>query len=132
MAPPDDRPFFFEHRKIGGIAQLEKFLAMKGLDGQSILVILLLELLVVCAILLVVSFRLRSDAERSVGWVYFASIGLGFMLVEVSLSQRLVLFLGHPVYALSVVMFSILVFSGLGSLAMGLLLGTVGEWAQTL
>ena len=44
------------------------------------------------------------------------AIGLGFMLVEVVLIQRFVLFLGFPTYALSVVLASLLVFSGVGSL----------------
>jgi hypothetical protein len=48
---------------------------------------------------------------------YFASIGLGFMLVEIPIVQRMTLYLGHPTYALAVVLFSLLIFSGLGSLA---------------
>jgi hypothetical protein len=47
--------------------------------------------------------------------VYFAAIGLGFMLVEISQMQRLVVFLGHPTYGLSVVLFTLLLASGLGS-----------------
>lgn len=47
----------------------------------------------------------------------FAAIGLGFMLVEVSLVQRLTLFLGDPVLSLAVLLFALLVFMGLGSLA---------------
>ncbi len=47
--------------------------------------------------------------------VYFAALGLGFMFFEVSLIQRLVLFLGSPTYSLSVTLFSLLVASGLGS-----------------
>jgi hypothetical protein len=48
---------------------------------------------------------------------YFAAIGLGFMLIEISQLQRLTIFLGHPSYSLSVVLFSLLVSSGLGSLS---------------
>jgi hypothetical protein len=48
---------------------------------------------------------------------FFASIGMGFMLLEISQMQRLIIFLGHPTYALSVVLFSLLLASGLGSLA---------------
>ena len=44
--------------------------------------------------------------------VYFAAIGFGFMLVEISQVQRLTIFLGHPVYSLSVVLFSLLLSSG--------------------
>jgi hypothetical protein len=47
--------------------------------------------------------------------LYFVALGLGFMLLEISLMQRLVLYLGYPTYALSVVLFSLLVFLGLGS-----------------
>jgi hypothetical protein len=47
--------------------------------------------------------------------LYFAAIGLGFMLIEVSQMQRLIIFLGHPTYALSVVLFTLLLSSGLGS-----------------
>jgi hypothetical protein len=48
---------------------------------------------------------------------YFVSLGFGFMMIEIPLLQRLVLFLGHPVYSLAVGLFSLLLFCGLGSLA---------------
>ncbi len=47
----------------------------------------------------------------------FFFLGLGFMLVEIALFQKLTLFLGHPVLALTVLLFSLLLGSGLGSLA---------------
>ncbi len=46
---------------------------------------------------------------------YFMSIGLGFMFIEMALMQRLMIFLGHPVYSLSVILFTMLLFSGIGS-----------------
>src|SRR5262249_7732377 len=46
---------------------------------------------------------------------YFAAIGAGYILVEVALIQRLVLFVGHPTYALTVVIFAMLLSSGAGS-----------------
>jgi hypothetical protein len=49
--------------------------------------------------------------------IYFALIGLGFMLAEVSLIQRFILLLGQPVLALVVVLTSLLVGAGLGSMA---------------
>jgi hypothetical protein len=49
--------------------------------------------------------------------VYFALIGIGFMMAEIALLQRISVFLGHPVYALSVVLFSLILSTGLGSLA---------------
>ena len=47
--------------------------------------------------------------------LYFGCIGLGFMLIELSQMQRLMIFLGHPVYGLSVVLFTLLLSAGLGS-----------------
>ena len=50
------------------------------------------------------------------GWLaYFGLLGAGFMLVEVALLQRFVLLLGHPVYSLTVTLFSLLLGTGLGS-----------------
>lgn len=47
--------------------------------------------------------------------LYFLCIGVGYILIQVALIQKFVLFLGHPTYALTVIIFSMLVFSGLGS-----------------
>jgi predicted membrane-bound spermidine synthase len=51
--------------------------------------------------------------------LYFAALGGGFIVVEVVLVQKCVLFLGHPAQALTVVLFAILLFGGLGSLLSG-------------
>src|SRR5258705_2280335 len=50
---------------------------------------------------------------------YFSAIGMGFMLIEISQMQRLMVFLGHPVYGLSVVLFTILLFGGIRSVTVG-------------
>src|SRR5207245_586282 len=47
---------------------------------------------------------------------YFAFLGAGYILIQVALIQKFVLLLGHPTYALTVIIFSMLVASGLGSL----------------
>jgi hypothetical protein len=46
---------------------------------------------------------------------YFACLGLGFIMIEIALMQKFILFLGHPIYALTVVLFSLLISSGVGS-----------------
>jgi len=46
---------------------------------------------------------------------YFLFLGLGYMFIEIVLIQKFILFLGHPVYAVSTVLFSLLTSSGLGS-----------------
>ena len=55
--------------------------------------------------------------------LYFLFIGAGYILIEVALIQKFVLFLGHPTYALTVVIFSLLVSSGMGSAASRRILG---------
>jgi hypothetical protein len=59
----------------------------------------------------------RLPAEKGVrGFLlYFVCIGAGYILIQVALIQKFVLFLGHPTYALTVIVFSMLVSSGLGS-----------------
>src|SRR5437867_1226230 len=50
------------------------------------------------------------------GWLaYFGALGAGFMLIEVALLQRFVLLLGHPVYSLTVTLFSLLLGTGVGA-----------------
>src|SRR5204862_767477 len=58
--------------------------------------------------------------------LYFVAIGVGYILVEVALIQKFVLFLGHPTKALTVVIFSMLLSSGLGSFASRTLVGRSG------
>lgn len=50
---------------------------------------------------------------------FFSSLGLGYMIIEISLLQKFILFLGYPTRALSVILFSLLLSSGIGSLVSG-------------
>jgi hypothetical protein len=50
---------------------------------------------------------------------YFSLLGLGFMLIEIGLIRKLQLFVGHPGHSLALVLTSVLLFTGLGSLASG-------------
>jgi hypothetical protein len=72
---------------------------------------------------LVLGARLPSHRGVRGFLLYFLFIGAGYILIEVALIQKFVLFLGEPVYALTVVIFSMLVSSGLGSAFSKKLLG---------
>jgi predicted membrane-bound spermidine synthase len=72
---------------------------------------------------LVLGTRLPSHRGVRGFLLYFLFIGAGYILIEVALIQKFVLFLGEPVYALTVVIFSMLVSSGLGSAFSKKLLG---------
>jgi hypothetical protein len=54
--------------------------------------------------------------NRAPPMVYFAALGCGFLLIEVALVQRFVLFLDHPAQSFAIVVFGLLAFSGLGSM----------------
>ena len=58
----------------------------------------------------------RGQQPRPLRLLYFIAVGLGYILVEIAFIQRFVLFLGHPVYALTVVVFLLLLSSGAGSM----------------
>ena len=74
--------------------------------------------LVLLFVILPLIFAGRGQA-RPQGWLawlaYFGALGAGFMLIEVSVLQRFVLLLGHPVYSLTVTLFSLLLGTGLGA-----------------
>ena len=74
-----------------------------------------------CAIFLIVPLvflnlrGLRKLHHKFGSIIYFASLGLGFMLVEVVMMQKYTLILGHPIFAFAVVLSSLLISSGLGT-----------------
>jgi spermidine synthase len=59
--------------------------------------------------------RWRALPARRASAAYFAALGLGFIGYEVCLIQKLTLLLGHPTRSLSVTLFALLLFSGIGS-----------------
>ncbi|RME37483.1 MAG: hypothetical protein D6793_04115, partial [Thermoflexia bacterium] len=144
--PTDDRPFFGHFFRWG---QLPQVVAMAGhvwqpFGGAGYLVLLgLLGIAVVLAsllILLPLAF-IRVPSRRLGRLPPFGFLGLAFMLVEVPLLQRFILFLGHPTYAMSGVLGVLLLFSGVGSAlsarvpfrrAMGFLLGVLALYSAGL
>jgi len=74
-------------------------------------------LLVLGTILLPLRSAIKDVGKRLAvgGTAYFMLIGVGFMTIEIALLQRMSVFLGHPVYSLSIVLFSIILSTGLGS-----------------
>jgi SAM-dependent methyltransferase len=118
----DDAPFFFFTLKLRHLvahSPLQKALDWKVNLGVLVLFVLLAISIVAVLAFLVLPLALHAPARGESPWrlLYFISIGLGYILVEITLIQRFVLFLGHPVYALTVVIFLMLLSSGFGSLA---------------
>ncbi|MBI5155253.1 hypothetical protein HZA57_08445, partial [Candidatus Poribacteria bacterium] len=123
LAPPtDDSPFFFNMlrpRDFFNEALINESALQFNEKAVSLLVILLITvtILTVLGIFVPLALTMRTvSLKGGAPWfIYFAGIGLGFMLVEIALMQKLNVFLGHPVYGLAVVLFSLLVSSGIGS-----------------
>lgn len=123
IAPPtDDSPFFFNMLRLKDIFNKERgeqgvaTINMRAVFILGILLITVIVLTLICIILpLLISSHNISFKQALPHFLFFASIGIGFMLVEISQMQRLIVFLGHPVYGLSVVLFALLISSGLGS-----------------
>jgi hypothetical protein len=122
--PTDDHPFFGHYFKWSQAGQVFSELGRTwqpfGGAGYFVIVALLVLAVVLSAVLILlpvaVASRRRADARpRLVYPLYFGLIGLAFMMVEIPMIQRFILFLGHPAYALTVILFSILTSSALGS-----------------
>jgi hypothetical protein len=115
----DDRPFFFHTTRLAN--QFEVAFGRSMLFGNGLSALLTLFGISAALVVLFIVVPLLVGGDRPgrgwAGWLaYFGALGAGFMLLEVALLQRFVLLLGHPVYSLTVTLFSLLLGTGLGSL----------------
>ena len=119
--PTDDKPFFFLMNLYQDIFDPSLYGGAEN-RVQPVLVLFTLAIAVLvltaaCILLPLVVTTSRQTLQGMTPFVvFFCGIGLGFLLIEIAQLQRLTVFLGHPTYALSVVLFSLLIFSGIGSL----------------
>ena len=121
----DSAPFFFFTLKTGYVLKNIAAGTGKGMDWRINLGVVVLGMLLIISIIAVLAFlilplllhgrELGSRRARLPALLFFIAVGFGYILVEISLIQRFVLFLGHPTYALTVVVFLMLLSSGAGS-----------------
>ena len=117
----DDRPFFFQKDRPGTPLKIQFNRSILFGNGTEVLTGLLLISVVLLALFVFVPLAWLSPEPlvwRELPLAplgYFACLGAGFMFVEMGLMQRFVLLLGHPVYSLSVILFTLLLGGGLGS-----------------
>jgi len=126
--PTDERPFFFNQLPLfdpwrsitlalrlrgTGVASgnITAMLTLSSLFGMSLLAVLLTIVYPLHPAIADVGRRLATS-----GTANFLLIGVGFMCGEMGLLQRLSVFLGHPIYSLSIVLFSLILTTGAGSL----------------
>jgi SAM-dependent methyltransferase len=119
----DDNPFFFYTARLANFFAKPSTALTNNNSAVSITMSLVLVAALACIYYIAIPFarlaRTMPLSTLTVPVVYFSGIGMGFMLIEISQMQRLMVFLGHPVYGLGVVLVSILIFSGLGSVTVG-------------
>ena len=115
----DDRPFFFHTTRLRDQFQVAFGRSMLFGNGLSAL-LTLMGISAALVLLFIVGPLVLAGGRPGSGWAawlgYFGALGAGFMLIEVALLQRFVLLLGHPVYSLTVTLFSLLLGTGIGSL----------------
>jgi spermidine synthase/MFS family permease len=121
----DNDPFFFFTMKTGYMLR-NYFHERHGIDWKVNVGVVTLGMVLVISVVAVLAFlilplalrrRVSGPKTSLLALLYFIAVGLGYITVEISLIQRFVLFLGHPTYALTVVVFLLLISSGLGSVA---------------
>ena len=118
----DNAPFFFFTFKTGDALRSVFRGTGRGMDWKNNLGVVVLGIVLVISLASVLAFLIgplvlhgEARGQHLVPLLYFVSLGLGYILVEIALIQRFVLFLGHPTYALTVVVFLMLLASGAGS-----------------
>lgn len=124
--PTDDSPYFFNMLQLDSLGEAASGgsgVLSGNLTATWTLLALLAALGLLCVVTIVVPLLLRVSPTRDktvLGdlWpalLYFCVIGAGFMFVEIGLIQKLSVFLGHPVYAIGILLFTIILSAGLGS-----------------
>src|SRR5262249_45583280 len=120
----DDRPYFYDFFKWRSLPELLS-LPTQGAAGMldmgylvlfaTLIQAALLSLLLILAPLAIRQRRFGGTAPKARTSAYFVALGLAFLFIEIAYIQRFILFLGHPLYAVAVVLASFLVFAGGGS-----------------
>jgi len=118
----DDRPYFFHFFKWNAAVELFALREQGGMPlidwSYPLLVTTLVQAFVVSVLLILTPLAVsRFRRKLPTVWValYFLSIGLAFMFMEIAFIQKFILFLAHPLYAVAVVLCSFLVFAAMGS-----------------
>ncbi|HEX5365564.1 MAG TPA: hypothetical protein VFW63_02725 [Acidimicrobiales bacterium] len=121
----DDAPFFWHFAKYDDVlrhyGESVNVYDAEVAVGERVVVLLLALAAVLAAVFLLLPFVSMRGVwaalpRKGTSALYFSALGLGFMFFEVTLIQRLVLFLGYPTYSLTVTLASLLVSTGVGAL----------------
>jgi hypothetical protein len=125
--PTDRRPYFFNLVKPSRLlADFAHFTGGAIATGNLMATVVLI---VLCGItLLLATLTIRLPLERRgrpsmpastfpIAVAYFGCLGAGYMMVQIPLMQRFSVYLGHPTWSIAIVLFSMILATGLGSMA---------------
>jgi SAM-dependent methyltransferase len=125
--PTDDRPYFFRFFRWQSLPEILRLKERGGLPllelGYPILLATLLQAVLASSVLILLPLWMGLRGKngeaalrvKSAVFGYFGLIGFAFIFVEIAFIQKLTLYLGHPLYAVAVVLCAFLLFAGLGS-----------------
>jgi hypothetical protein len=126
LPPTDENPYFFnmlrlQHFRAG--VKSETGIISGNTRATLVLLVLILVLMLLTFATIIVPLRMarrrnflrQSNRLTWAGGAYFSLIGAGFMFLEIGFMQRLSVFLGHPIYALGILLFTLILSAGLGS-----------------
>jgi hypothetical protein len=116
----DDKPYFYDFLRFSKLRETYESLDRKWeglLEGGLLLPLLLLQVLFIVCLFLILPLLVCKRSRNLLSWqsTYFLWIGLGFMCVEIGMFQKLMMFLGEPVYSFAVVLSGLLLALGIGS-----------------
>jgi len=118
----DDRPFFYHVLRWTSLLTGERILWTHpgSTTGQLVLIMMLVQAIVLGCLFILLPLtrgaRETFSTKHTTGFLlYFLSLGVGFMLIEISFVQKYVLLLGYPTYSLSVTILSLLLFASMGA-----------------
>ncbi|MFB0564887.1 MAG: hypothetical protein ACETWK_04330 [Candidatus Aminicenantaceae bacterium] len=127
----DNRPFFFNSYKLQKPKATYEALGKKWLpllQGGFLIPLMFLQFLIIAFVLILsplIVFRKSKSRRRGIFlkvFFYFSLIGMAFMFIEITWIQKFILFLGHPLYSISTIIFSLLLSTGIGSFVSKILL----------
>ena len=140
----DNRPYFFQFLRFDSLVQMVRTVGRSAIPfiewGYLLLIATLIQAALAGLVLILIPlFFLKRETtsptapnSRFINWrvfIYFLSLGAGFMFIEMSFIQKFLLLLANPTYAVAVVLSAFLLFAGLGSL-FSLKLRTIGRLQQ--
>ncbi len=128
----DDKPFFYNFFKLNNVKATYTALGQKLLpllQGEFLVFIILTQAMAAASLLILLPVfirhkrRIHNKTSSLSIFFYFGLIGMSFIFLEITFIQKFILFLGHPLYSMALIIFALLFSSGTGSLMSKRILG---------